>query len=199
VKSGLHKTGTIDTYQGHLDNHIMPLLVAPVWLLSGPPWFSSGSKSSKWSRALAPRTIETIYVILASIMRGAVRDDYVRKAPCTDIWLPEASETTIRLLTPGQVLALAGAMPPRYSLLVLLGAGTGLRQGEAFGLVLDRIDPMAEMVKADQQVIVADRRPILAPPKTSASLRQIPIPRFVAEAVTTHAAQLGWPTATYSA
>jgi integrase len=55
---------------------------------------------------------------------------------------------------------------------------------------VDRIDPAAGMLTVDQQVIVADRRPILAPPKTSASLRQVPMPRFVAQAVTAHADQL---------
>lgn len=124
-------------------------------------------------------------------MRGAVRDGYLRKTPCVDIRLPEALETTIRLLAPSQVLALAAAMPQRYALLVLLGAGAGLRQGEAFGLAVDRIDPVAEMITVDQQVIVAHRRPILAPPKTSASLRVVPMPRFVSEAVTAHTAQLG--------
>jgi integrase len=90
-------------------------------------------------KVLAPSTIETIYVIFASIMRGAVRDGYIRKTPCVDIRLPEISKTAVRLLTPAQVLPLAQAMPQRYALLVLLGAGAGLRQGEAFGLALDRI------------------------------------------------------------
>ncbi len=70
----------------------------------------------------------------------------------------------VRLLTPGQVLALARFMPRRYALLVLLGAGAGLRQGEAFGLALDRIDARTGMITVDQQVIIIERRPVLAPP-----------------------------------
>jgi len=124
-------------------------------------------------------------------MRGAVRDGYIRKTPCMDIRLPEATETIIRLLTPAQVLALTAAMPQRYAPLVLLGAGAGLRQGEAFGLALNRIDSVVEMITIDQQVIVTDRHPVLAPPKTSASLRQVPMPRFVSTAIKAHAAQLG--------
>jgi hypothetical protein len=81
-------------------------------------------------KGLAPSTVETIYVIFASTMRGAVRDGYLRKSPCVDIRLPEKIPTVVRLLTPAEVLALADAMPGRYSLLVLLGAGTGLRRGE---------------------------------------------------------------------
>jgi integrase len=140
-------------------------------------------------KGLAPSTIETIYVIFASIMRGAVRDGYIRKTPCADIRLPEISATVVRLLTPGQVLALASVMPRRYALLVLGGAGVGLRQGEAFGLALDRIDAAAGMITVDQQVIIVDRRPMLALPKTSASFRDVPMPRFVLDAVVDHAEQ----------
>ncbi len=46
------------------------------------------------------------------------------------------------------------------------------------------------MITIDQQVIV-DRHPVLASPKTSASLRDVPMPRFVLRAVMAHADQLG--------
>jgi integrase len=140
---------------------------------------------------LAPATIETIYVIFASIMRGAVRDGYIRKTPCDDIRLPEVAPTVVRLLTPTQVLALADAMPPRYALLVLLGAIAGLRQREAFGLALDRVDSDAGMITVNQQVVIIDRRPVLASPKTSASLRDVPMAAFLRDALLTHAGQLG--------
>ena len=42
------------------------------------------------------------------------------------------------------------------------------------------------MITVDQQVIIVDRRPVLAPPKTSASLRDVPMPRFVLQAVTAY-------------
>jgi hypothetical protein len=133
-------------------------------------------------KGLAPSTIETIYIIFASILRGAVRDGYLRKTPCDDIRLPEITPTVIRLLAPAEVLALAAAMPRRYALLVLLGAGAGLRQGEAFGLAVNQIDAAAGMITVSQQVIVVDRHPVLAPPKTSASMRDVPMPLFLQDA-----------------
>ena len=148
-------------------------------------------KDLQTAKGLAPRTIETIYIIFASIMRGAVRDGYIRRTPCADIRLPEVTKTQVRLLTPAQVVELAAAMPARYRVLVYLGAGAGLRQGEAFGLALDRIDAPSGMIAVDQQVIVVDRRPILASPKTSASLRDVPMPAFVLEVVIEHCDQLG--------
>jgi integrase len=191
MKSRLHKTATVDTYQGHLANHIVPAFGRSGLAAIRPTMVQQWVKDLQAVKGLAPRTIETIYVIFASIMRGAVRDGYIRKTPCTDIRLPEVGKTTVRLLTPAQVLGLAAVMPQRYALLVLLGAGAGLRQGEAFGLALDRIDVAAGMITVDQQVIIVDRHPVLAPPKTSASLREVPMPRFVLRAVMAHADRLG--------
>jgi len=191
MKSRLHKTGTTDTYEQHLRNHITPAFGGYGLAAIRPTMVQQWVKDLQAMKGLAPRTIETIYIIFASIMRGAVRDGYIRKTPCVDIRLPETSKTVVRLLAPAQVLALADAMPERYALLVLLGAGAGLRQGEAFGLALDRIDTAAGMITVDQQVIIVDRRPVLAPPKTSASLRDVPMPRFVLDRVMAHTDQLG--------
>lgn len=193
VKSRLHKPGTADTYALHLRNHILPAFGDLPGGLAAirPTTVQQWVKDLQAVKGLAPRTIETIYVIFASIMRGAVRDGYIRKTPCVDIRLPEPAKTVVRLLTPGQVLALAAAMSPRYRLLVLLGAGAGLRQGEAFGLALDRVDPGVNMITIDQQVIIVDRHPVLAPPKTSSSLRDVPAAGFVLVAVTEHCDQLG--------
>ena len=190
MKSRLHKTGTVDTYEVHLRNHIMPVFGDHGLAAIGPTMVQQWIKDLQSVKGLAPRTIETIYVIFASIMRGAVRDGYIRKTPCVDIRLREISKTIVRLLTPVQVPALADVMPQRYALLVLLGASAGLRQGEAFGLALDRIDGTTGMITIDRQVVVVDRCPVLAPPKTSASLRDVPMPRFLLDAVTDHAARL---------
>jgi integrase len=187
MRSRLHKTGTTDTYEGHLRNHIGPVFDSIGLAAIRPTMVQQWVKDLQVSKGLAPRTIETIYVIFSSIMRGAVRDGYIRKTPCAEIRLPEVTKTTVRLLTPRQVLALADAMrPERYRLLVLLGAGSGLRQGEALGLALDRIDRDTAMITVDQQVILIQRRPVLAPPKTAASLRDVPAPRFLLNAVVEH-------------
>jgi integrase len=87
------------------------------------------------------------------------------------------------------VLALGAAMPARYAVLVLLGAGAGLRQGEAFGLALDRVNQADGMITIDQQVIIVNRRPVLASPKTFSSLRDVPMPRFLSKAITAHVEQ----------
>lgn len=122
MKSRLHKTGTSDTYESHLRNHILSVFGKYGLTAIKPTMVQHWVKELQSVTGLAPATIETIYVIFASIMRGAVRDGYIRKTPCDDIRLPEVVATVVRLLTPVQVLTLADAMPRRYAPLVLLGA-----------------------------------------------------------------------------
>lgn len=57
-------------------------------------------------------------------------------------------------------------------------------------MALDRIDAETGMITVEQQVIIVDRHPILASPKTSASFRDVPMPAFLSAAITTHCERL---------
>jgi len=195
MKSRLHRTGTGALYERHLRNYIVPAFGKSGLAAIRPTAVQQWVRDLQAIKGLAPSTIQTVYVIFASIMRGAVRDGYIRKTPCEDIRLPEKTPTIVRLLTPAQVLDLAGVMPPQFGLLVLLGAGGGLRQGEAFGLALDRVHADSGMITINQQVVVERGRPVLADPKTPASKRDVPMPGFLQEAITRHAALLNLGTA----
>ena len=86
-------------------------------------------------------------------------------------------------------------MPRRYRAVVLAGAGLGLRPGELFGLALDRVDFLRRIVRVDQQLVRVRRpgaaRVELAPLKTPASYRTIPLPDVVAAALAAHLVE--WP------
>lgn len=188
MASRLHKPGTAERYAIVIRLHINPTFGA-VGVGSIRPTAVQAWVKHLQSKGLAPRTIETIYTIFASIMRGAVRDELIRKTPCVDIRLPHASKTTIRLLTADQVADLYRAMLPEYRALVLVGAGSGLRQGEAFGLAKDRLDFDTGMITIDQQVVVVQSRPMLGTPKSPASIRAVPMPNFLAVALGEHIAE----------
>lgn len=59
-------------------------------------------------------------------------------------------------------------------------------QGEAFGVALDRIDFIDGMLMVDQQVVIVDRRPTLAVPRTRASIRDVPLPELLSDALARH-------------
>ena len=65
-----------------------------------------------------------------------------------------------------------------------------MRQGEIFGLTLDRIDFLRRTVRVDRQLILLPHEPpFLAPPKTVASHRTVPLPQVVVTAVAEHVRQ----------
>ena len=86
-----------------------------------------------------------------------------------------------------QVVALTKAAPPAWRAAVVLGAGTGPRNGEMLGLTLDRIDFLRRTLLVDRQLVtVAGQAPAFGPPKTAASVRSIPLPTVVGEELARH-------------
>ena len=80
-------------------------------------------------------------------------------------------------------------MPPDLGALVKFAAGTGMRQGEVFGLTVDRLDMLRRAVHVDRQLVGLDgTRPMFGPPKTAASVRTIPLPRVVVDVLAAHLA-----------
>jgi integrase len=71
----------------------------------------------------------------------------------------------------------------------VFAAGTGLRQGECFGLTVDRIDFLRRTAKVDRQLLLMPGGPVLAPPKTEASRRIVPLPDVVVDALAAHLAR----------
>jgi integrase len=83
-------------------------------------------------------------------------------------------------------------MPDRYRLAAILGAGCGLRVGEVLGLRVRsvRIEE-AELAVVEQLQLLPGRPPVLRPPKTASSIRVVPLPQLVADAIVLHLEH--WP------
>jgi integrase len=125
----------------------------------------------------------------AGIFKAAVRDRRVTTSPCEGARLPKRQPKRVEPLSTEAVAALLAAVPDRYRTLFVLAAGTGMRQGEVFGLTVDRINFLRRHVTVDRQLIlVPGKEPFLAPPKTAASNRTIPLPQVVVDALAAHLA-----------
>jgi integrase len=139
------------------------------------------------TQVLSPATVQVNHGLVAAVFKAAMRDRLVGSSPCEGTKLPKKLPREVVPLTVGMVDALATGVPPRYRALVVLAAGTGLRQGECFGVVDDRLDLTARTLRVDQQLILLPRRPpFLAPPKTPASHRTVPLPQVVVDALAAH-------------
>lgn len=140
-------------------------------------------------RALAPATVGVVHGLVSSVMKAAVKDRRIMANPCEGTRLPKVERKRIQPLTTAQVEALVETVPDELRALVVFAAGTGMRQGEVLGLTVDRLNMIRREVVVDRQLVrVAGAVPIWGPPKTSASVRTIPLPQVVVEALVAHLA-----------
>ncbi len=88
---------------------------------------------------LAPGSVVLVYRWVATIFKAAVGDRLIASSPCMRIALPKCNDAEVVPLSVAEVEALAAAVKDRYRALIIFGAGMGLRQGECFGLTVDRV------------------------------------------------------------
>ena len=183
----MHRGTTADQVASNLRNHILPAFEGRSIASVRP------SEVQAWVRdradVLAPATVEVVYRYLAAIFAAAVRDRLIARSPCVGIKLPRPVLAELRPASTDEVLAIAQAVPARYQALLLLTAGSGVRQGEAFGVVLSNVDLDRAELRVDRQVVLrVGQPPEFAPPKTDASLRTIPLPVGVTAVLVEHLA-----------
>ena len=124
------------------------------------------------------------------MMQHAADEDppVIAANPCRNVKLPKVRKRGVEPLPPQAIVALLVAVTPRYRVTVALGAGLGLREGEAFGLLDQRIDRARQRI----QVIAQPQRGQLdAELKTEASTRTIPADGWVLQEIDTHVDRYG--------
>lgn len=141
---------------------------------------------------LAPSTLRVAYRWLAAIFNAAVLDGVIPRTPCRGVRLPAVEVEPVDPLTIDQVKAIALAIPERYRAMVIVAAATGLRQGEVFGLGVEHVDFLRRQLHVRRQVkYLPGKGPHLAPPKTPASRRTVPLPEVALVALAEHLRQAG--------
>jgi integrase len=183
----VHRPSTREQVEFHLRKHILPSFAERPIAAVRPSEVQAWVKGR--SSVLAPATVEVAYRYLAAIFRFAVEDGLITTTPCRNIKLPKIERLPVEPLTTEQVWALIDAMPERYRALVILAAGSGLRQGEALGLTVPRVDFLRRSLRVEEQLLLLTYQPpYLAPPKTAASRRVVPLPPIVLESLAAHIA-----------
>ncbi len=125
---------------------------------------------------LAPSTRAVVRQHLTAVFELAVTDRLIVANPAKRLKLPRRDVAPVSPITADELQALLYAAPKRFRVALVLGAGLGLRLGEASGLTVDRIDFLRRTVRVDRQWQQL-KRPVpgaFAPPKSQSSARIIP-------------------------
>ncbi|SCG14010.1 Site-specific recombinase XerD [Micromonospora echinofusca] len=194
-KHQLHRDATAARIEMTLRVHVEPILGRMQLAQVRPSHIQAWVKDR--ATVLAPSSLRVVYHVLVGMFDAATRDRMIGRSPCVGIRLPEIERVERFIPTPDQVHALADAFSvkpdpgkpsrERYQALVYVAAGSGLRQGEAWGLELEHVDfPRREIRIVQQLVTPAGKSPRLAPPKTATSRRTVEMGQVVAEALARH-------------
>ena len=147
-----------------------------------------------WAAALsvAPSTVATARQYLGEILTAAVDDGLIPRNPATKAKMPRL-EIERPEPVPAEVLeAITDALPEWARVAVPLGLGAGLRQSEATGLSVDRVQFLRRTLRIDRQLVTNNSaKPELGPTKTEQSNRTIPLAQFVADQISAHIATHG--------
>lgn len=124
---------------------------------------------------------------VSSIFEAAVDDRIIGRNPvkAKSVDKPKATRGKAVAWSPEQIVAVAGALPDRMCCMAYLGAVTGMRQGELFGLDADDVEFLPRMVNVKAQVIQLGKGLAFAPIKNRKT-RYVPIARNVVPLLSRH-------------
>jgi len=136
------------------------------------------------------------YRLLKAILNTAVEDDLIPRNPCRLRAAGVERSPERKPPSLAEVDAVASCIEPRYELLVVLGAWSGLRWGELAALTRERIDQLHGVVHVVESLIqVNGGRRWLGPPKSAAGVRTVALPPHLWPLVEAHLATYVGPDA----
>jgi integrase len=145
-------------------------------------------------RAVSATTAAKCYRLMRTIMGTAEEDGLIPRNPCRVKGASVEKAPERPLLTLEQVTAVAETIAPRYRLLVLLAAFSGLRRGELLALQRRHLDELRSEVRVEAQAQrVVGRGRVVRETKSAASVRTVAIPRSIMRALMEYAQEHSGP------
>ena len=182
------KLSTKMMYHSHLKNHIQNSVgKIPLKRISESDIKEFVATEAK---KYAPKTVHSVYSMLRLALENAHEKGYIGQI-CSGIKLPKINNTVLRVLSPKEQKQLEKVLlqkNSRYDIGILLCLYTGLRIGELCALKWENIDlknGTLSVLKTVQRIRNEDSRieskttVFFAEPKSSSSVRVIPIPEFM--------------------
>ncbi len=141
-------------------------------------------------RSLSPGSIRNIYEVLARVMDAAMEDRVISISPCRRITLPKDHDDEVGVATVEDIEKVRSAWGQRWQAIPVVLAGSGLRVGELLGLRLSDVDFLRRTIRVERQRLQSNQ---IAPLKSKASRRTVPVGQVVIDALAAHLASYPSP------
>ncbi|NKY30810.1 tyrosine-type recombinase/integrase [Nocardia gamkensis] len=155
------------TKQSQLDNQILPFFGKRT--VANAATVTAVRDWLKWldDRGLDPAYQAQLFGQLSSIMELATARHMVRENPCKskEIARPKVGQRKFIPWTEARTSAIWAALPDRNKIVVPLGRGIGMRQGEILGLSPDDIRRADGLVDIQRQIRRVEGVPVFSLPK----------------------------------
>jgi integrase len=139
---------------------------------------------------LAPPSAKVALGYVSSVFRAAVRDRLIAVSPCEAVSVPSIRRRAVWIPDLPTIYELRRHLPNRYRGVVDLVIGSGMRQGEVFGLEIEGLGFLRSRAAEVRQQLVclSPHPPYLDKVKSEASERTIPLAQMTLDAVAAHIA-----------
>lgn len=135
------------------------------------------------AKGLSAGSVRNIYEVAARLFDAAAEDRVIQASPCRRIALPRNHDGEVDPPTLEQIKAVQAELEPRWQAIPLVLAGSGLRIGELLGLGTFDVDYLRRSIRVERQRLQSGD---LAPLKSKASRRTVPVGQVVVDALTAH-------------
>jgi len=172
----------------HVDHVAVPPHVLPAFGTRGLASLRRGEIETWAARLpLSARTTAQATRYLSTMLAAAVVDGLIATNPAHRARRPRVEQDPVVPFTDTEVEALRAAAPCGFAVALDLGLGAGLRQSEATGLSVDRIDFLRRELTVDRQLVTRKAgEPTFGPPKSKRSYRRVPLADAVVSALARH-------------
>jgi integrase len=169
------KPSTRHYYRQLLDNQVLPrfrsVALAGIDRMAVREWVAALIENGPGASR-----IRNAHAVLSMILDSAVDANRLAVNVAAGVrGLPRRPEHEMHFLTEVQVEHLAETIDPRYRLLVLVGAYTGLRPGEILGLKVKRLNLVAGTARVAEALTEVDGKLTWGTPKNH-ERRTVPLP-----------------------
>jgi integrase len=169
-----------------LGTHLIPAL-GPLAVNAITPMHVRRAVDQMRAGGLSPKSVRTYVGTLVAIMNAAVDADLIPLSPVRGLHLEPAERRARPTITTQQLYELAGEVPPRFRVLVLVAGVLGLRWSEAIALRVSDLDFHKHRVAVARTVQeVSGRVRIVDATKSEASRRTVSAPAALMEELAQH-------------